>query len=313
MMDFGEVLAGSWKAFWKNKVLWLFGLIPPLVYVIVLVVGMLFVFNNRFLDSVFNANSFGPGITPAVLVFFLFFFLFLIVYMFVNFYADAAIVKGTLDFDQAGQKRSVAELLRESRPYYWRVAALLLLLSVAVGIEVVILWLVMFLAIALTLGLGFICVMPLILLTVPLNMLAMALIEMSKALLIHGNLSIGESLGRGWMLLKGNFWNVVLLVLIQFVIGAVVGTIMYIPMYAVFFIPMMTMMNSGSASSPDFPVRMMEMMKWVYVIVLPVFALIQSLMQTFFRILWVVATVRLAKHSGPSPVPADSPVQLGTI
>jgi hypothetical protein len=188
-----------------------------------------------------------------------------------------------------------------------------LLLSVAIGIEVFILWLVMFLAIALTLGVGFICVMPLALLTVPLNMLAMALIEMSKALLIHDNLKIGESLSQGWNLLKGNFWNVVLLILVQFVISMIITTILYIPLYAVFFIPMLTMMKSSGASSPDFPVRLMEMMKWVYVIAMPVFVLFQSLMQMFIRILWVVATVRLAKRGGSTTVPANSPVQLGSI
>jgi hypothetical protein len=313
MMDFGEVLVSSWKVFWKNKVLWLFGLVPPLASVVVAMTGMLIVFNDRFLNGIFNINSFDSGITTGVIVFFLLFFIFWIVYLFVSFYADAAIVKGALVFDQTGEKLSVGRLLEETRPFYWRVTGLMLLFSAAVGIEVLFIWLFMFLITAVTLGMGAICVMPLMFLILPVNMLAMALIEMAKASLINANLKVGESVRRGWSLFKGNFWSVVLLLLIQFVIQSVITSILYIPLYVVFFIPMLAMMNSGTLNSPDFPIRMIETSKWVYVIAMPILVLGQSLIQTYFRSLWAVATLRLAKRSGPAPMPVESPVQLGII
>lgn len=310
-MDFGEALLSSWKVFWKNKRLWLFGLVPPLIYVIVIIIGVLFVFNNSFLNNILGLNSFGSGLSAGVIIYTILFFLFMIVYMFISFYANAAIVKGALVFDQAGEKPSVQALLRESRPFYWRVTGLMLLFSAAVGVEVIVIWLVTFFAVALTLGFGALCVTPLMFIIIPVNMLAMAFIEMAKALLIKDNLTIGESLKGGWRLFKGNFWSVVLFLLIEYVIQIVITSIFYIPLYAVFFIPMLAVMNDGSLNSPNFPLTIVEMMKWIYVIAMPILVLVMSLVQTYVRCLWVVVTVRLSKRPAPAPLVSESPVQLG--
>src|SRR5512143_870715 len=105
-MDLGEVLSSSWKVFWNRKLLWWFMIVPLLINVIPAVVLGLFMFRPDFLNG--NSNSF---LSFGILIFDVVYLLFAIAYMFLYVMADVSITKGTLLFDQKGEKPAAGELI----------------------------------------------------------------------------------------------------------------------------------------------------------------------------------------------------------
>jgi hypothetical protein len=309
-MDLGEVLSSSWKVFWNRKLLWLFGIVPILIYMIPAVGMVLFVFRPDFLNS--NSNSFfsyGILILDGVYV------LLMIAYMFLYVFTDVSIVKGTLLFDQKGEKPGASELMKQSLPYYWRVFGMYAIFFGAYFITISIMVAIIMVATIATLGIGVLCMFPLLILYIPVAYLAISFLELSRTSIIQDNIGIGECFKRTWALFKEKFWKIVLVAVVIYFGMGVVMSILFIPLYGVLFIPFFNSvaqipLNSQTPINPqDFIPQFFSSMRWAYAIFIPIFSLVSGILNTFIREVWAVAYMRWSRKPAAAALPPSAPLE----
>jgi hypothetical protein len=303
-MDLGEVLSSSWKVFWNRKLLWWFGIVPPLIFMIPALVMAFIFFNPRF----FNNNS-DPFFGYVILTFGIVYLLLVVAYMFLFVLADVSIVKGTLLFDQKGEKPATGGLIQQSKPYYWRVFGVYAIFIGAYIILWVGLTVFMSLAAALTMGFGMFCIFPLFFLLIPIMYLASAFLELARTSIIHDNVGIGECLKRTWALFKAKFWKIVLVAVILYFGMSIIMMLLYIPLYGFMTIPFFQVMAQNSAPAPDFDLQIFSSMRWMFVIFFPVLTLVSGIVTTFIRETWAVTYVRLSRQPAAAPVQPVAPME----
>lgn len=305
-MDLGEVFSSSWKVFWKYKLLWLFEIVPYLIFALPAAVVIFFMFSPQFLSG--NANSiFGTGL----LIFDGVYLVLIIVYAFVYVLADASVVKGTLLFDQKGDKLPAGELIKQSWPYYWRVFGLLALFVGAFIVVYLVMVAIMMAAMLATAGLGMFCLFPLFILFIPLMYLAITFLELSRTAILQENTGLGECLKRTWALFKARFWQIVLLALVLYFGMGIVVSILYIPLYAVFFIPILTSMTRNPTNPQDVALQFLSTFRWAFAIFFPIFLLVSGILITFVHEAWAIAYLRLSRQPAAA-VPPAAPLQSVT-
>ncbi len=304
-MDLGEVFASSWKVFWKRKTLWLFSIVPLLIYVIPAIVAVLVFFNPKF----FSGNI-DPFLSYGILIFELVYLILVIVYVFIYVLADASLIKGTLLFDQKGEKPTISELIKQSLPFYWRVFGLY---AIFIGLYLILMTAIFaFVIVAgiLTLGIGLLCFVPLLLLIVPAVWLGTAFLELARTSILYDQVGIGECLKRGWALFKGKFWQIVLVALILYLGLTIISTVFYLPLYAISFIPMFRNLSQGAVAVQNIESQIFSSMRWTYIIFIPFFSLVSGILSTFIHEAWAITYVRLSRPPAAENVPAASPSQM---
>lgn len=287
-MNFGEVFARAWQIIWRNKVLWIFGLLAGLAATGDNGNGLRFEYSsdrapwlNNFFDNI-------PGWAWLLLV--LAGLVLLVLVIVLSAIGRAGLMRGAWLADAGETGLTFTRLFAEGRTYFVRVLLLEILL-VALGLTLIV---ALLFPALFTFGIALICLWPLFCLLVPAFIALSVLSKLAIAAITGENLGVMDGLRRGWEVLRANLLQIAavafVLLLGGFVISAVVG------------IPAMAMLaplayNAGRTGAIVGVV--------LFVLYLPILLAVSGLLTAYVDSVWTVAFRRL---TGRALAPAAEPV-----
>ncbi len=311
-MNYGEILTKAWHIIWKNKVLWIFGILA----------GCSSSGGNggssyRGGDGT-NGQFFGQDIQrffesiPAwvwVTIVIAGVILALIAVLLVTV-GRIGLIKGTVDADEGAAHLKFGQLFSASMPYFWRVLLLNLLLFVVAILAVVVLAVPVALLVA---GLavtivGIICIIPLACVLGIVAWLFGIFIQQSTIALVTEDLGVMDALKRGWQVVTRNPGQYIVMGVILGIIGFVAALIIGLPLVALILPPLFNMaVSSGNQVNTGIAVSIV-----LFLLYLPVLLVLNGILQAYLNSAWTLTFRRLTR-TGASPVdvfipPAAPPV-----
>ncbi len=240
-MEIGEVLRKTWDIGWRNKGLWLLGILAGCSASGRGNFGNSgsgfrgYDFSSEGLPS-FQANGFLDDIGPIqeeIVVPIILGLLCLGLILGLVFFALGVVGQGGLiaGFRRAdhGAKVTFAEAFSEGVQSFWKLAGIRILFLLA-GIAFVLTIILGTLLIGIfTLGFGLILLIPLLCLLVPLTLAVDSYIILTMVAAIEDDLGVFESFPRAWHTFRDNLGPVALMILILIVGGAVLGMVAAVP------------------------------------------------------------------------------------
>lgn len=291
--DFGEVLTRAGQITWKHKVLWLLNILPMLLVFLVFPVFFVFILytegNPRVFEDVFSR--------PIMIALFVFFQIVIVLGSWVlSTIARSATTLGVLRAEEGGPSASFMELIRGGLPFFWRIFGVMLVISFTIGLVFFIFFACILAFIFVTIGMRAICAQPLMLLSMPVSLLMMALMEQAEAAVIADNKPVMDAVKYAFDLVKAHVWKYLLITLIVYLGTTVIMSVVMVPL----MVPFMGLSFIGF--SPDSPFgSSMWMMGLFMLIFIPVIAFVQGIIATFMKSSLVVTYLRLTR-SGQEPV-----------
>jgi hypothetical protein len=310
-MDFGEVLQKTWRIIWKHKVLWLFGILA----------GCGSAGNSGGSGSGYRFNSGGGGgggnlpegwnyffqqvqrtlenipawvwVLVAAAVFALF-----ILLIFINTIGRIGLIRGASQADEGAATLTFGELFNGSLPYFWRVFLLNLLIGLAFLVAALILIVPFILLTVGTLGIALICLIPLICLLVPIGWVINVIIEQANIALVVENLGILAAIQRGWDVVRRNLGAIVVMALILFIGGAVVGFVIALPLVFLLIPPLLGLAVGNNSLGTGVIVSVV-----LFLIYLPIVLVLGGILRSFITTAWTLTFRRLAARALMTPPP----------
>ncbi len=304
-MNFGEVLSKAGTVIWRNKILWLFGILAGCG-------------GNRSSGGSFNyqfsSEDFRTGDLPeplrrmgewivqffnntpgyvyivaAVVVLAL-----IILAIYLSTMGRIGLVLGALRGDEGQEKQSLGTLWNDSHPFFWR----MLVLNLLVGVAGLIIFLVLLIPIlgltVLTAGIGLICLFPL-LCVLGIGVLVLNVwIEQSAVAVVAEKLPVVDGLRRGWQIFRSNLGQLLVLLLILTIGSFVVNLVLFVPLM-ITMIPLIMAFMGGTA---DIGV-MGQASIALLLLYLPVMIFIGGVVQSYIGSVWTLAFRRLARPAAP--------------
>lgn len=319
-MDFGKVLTRSWQIIWRNRVLWVFGILascasgggggggsnfstqsqtqtgtgdlPPEL-------ERIYVQVERFFETTPQETLIAWGVGIAC-----FFILLGVFFWAVGTFGKLGLIRGAM-LAEGGKSLTFSSLANES----WRRLGGALWLNFLLGIPP----LVIFGGLGL-LGVGtaisamagdaspignmgalFICLVPIICIAVLLSIPYGIFIQLANVAYVGENLSSRDAISKGWQVFKANWGNGLILLLILGVGSFVVGLILSVP-YLVVAAPALISLiaNDGNGFGDGLLISAI-----CFVLVLPVMILATGILQGYVQNVWTLAYAEMA---GKKPV-----------
>ena len=277
-MNYFEILAQTWKTIWNHKVILAFGLLAMLVPGLVgLLMGGIMLFFS------FNTFNLFERMMNNETWFVLAWLGFLGVFMLLSFFSTGVgwtgVFKGTFEVGKGKQNITFSELWGMSWPYIARVLGILFLVGLGLSLFFV------FPAILgiLTAGLAFLCMLPMMLILIPLSFLSQMYMSLSIASSIADNADIFTALKRAWEVTLKNFWPLVLMSLLLYLVQMAAGMVISIPAWGsqmLFMFPIM-----GENVHPE---MMFKFFGIFMMIIMPLAFLIQGAAQTYVNSAWML-------------------------
>jgi len=291
-MNYSEILSISWKRLWQEKILLFFGLIPILPIMILFIVLTIWGFTISESQLTKFFISMDQPIPPeGFFVFIGIIFLISIISALLTPLGWTAISKGTVDLDTQKSGLTFSSLLSDTIPFFERAFGILLLIWFGYFFLFGGVFFLMAMFGILTAGLGFLCMFPLMLLIYPLMLVIMAGLYLSVAAVPADDLPFAETLQCVWDLLKSNFWPLMLMSLILYLIQMVVGFISAIPMFiGQFLVPFML----GTNMPTDLAIYRIFFGFFLIVIVLSFLG--SAVSMTYNQIAWTVTYLEISRQ-----------------
>jgi hypothetical protein len=304
--NFGEILTRSWQIIWKHKILWVFGVLASCSR------GGGGGSGGGGGGGGGGGNGFDPGDVPqfsafeqwlnenwwifviAVLAIVL---VFALVAIFLGTIGRIGLIKGTYQAEQGAESLVLGELFSGSMPYFWRVFGL----SFLIGLAFLIILLPFFAFGVLSAGVGFLCLLPLICILVPISWVVTIIIEQANTAIVLDDLTLMDGLRRGWEVVRGNLGPTLIMGLILFVISAVVGVVVALPIFLIVFPAMLGYFAGGGESTT--PLIVMTVCFCLY---LPVAVVLQGVMVAYTGSAWTLTYLRLTRPQGNAPVALEA-------
>jgi hypothetical protein len=311
--NFGEVLTRAWQIVWKNKVLWIFGILAGC---------------GRG-GTRFNSSSQGRGgdggfeqLPPEVLrvlqiiqenlaiILVAGCILILLLWaltIFLGTIGRIGLIRGTLQAEQGAERLIFGQLFSESTPYFWRMFGLSLLVSIPVLIVVAALVAgVVSLAISAGTGsdagtVGLIGMVPLLIgcfcLLVPIMFVVGMIVRQAENAIVLEDLRVMPALSRGWDVFRANLGPIVLMAIILAVIALVIGFVITLPVILIVF-PAVIAFAAGDAQNWT-PLIMMTVGLCIYT---PILLVLNGIMMAFTESAWTLTYMRLTRPLDQAPV-----------
>jgi hypothetical protein len=327
-MDYGEILATAWKITWKNKVLWIFGILIGLTQAVSVGNNIFRIFLQSDilppsvlgnLINVFNVRAPSFWIGLVLLTCGLMFFMLLLTSI-----GQIGILKGVILADSSENSTfSFGDIAKAIKTYFWRVFGL----SSAVGFGFLFVFMIFYAAIVaaivggafMTRGSGPTAIIPILLLTticmLPLLCIFIlacwivgAMVMFATIAIINDDLGIVAALGQSFKFLRKHFWKIVLVIFIIGVVAGLIGIILAVPMSFTSFIPLMALGNGGDG-------RIGGSIVWISVLCLlaytPILVFLSAILSVYTHAIWTLTYRRLSKPVDmPAPTqPAVEPIQ----
>jgi hypothetical protein len=313
-MDYGEILSKAWKIIWKYKVLWIFGLFASCSS------------NNgnssNFRTSSSNGRAYGGlppqiermlewMITPTgIAVIISVMLVFTIIGLAIASIGIIGLQKGTRLGDQGVEKMTFSELWAESTPYYWRIFWLNMFLFL-IGILSVLILMAgpLYYLFVNRNSFGQVgeldVVLPMIMMLfacmccifLPFSWVLGMLTNMWTSAIILDDCSWGEGFARAWKIFKDNFWNLVGLSVILFLISLAAGFVIAIPLFAV-MMPVVIAVQTARTDTSALLIPLLCM-----VALSPVLWFLRAVLTSYVQSVWTLAYLRLTAPVAGQDVP----------
>jgi hypothetical protein len=324
-MDYGEILSTAWKITWKNKVLWLFGILVGFtqaanvgnqIFRITMQSDLLPPAILRNLENVFDIRSPGFWIGLVLLICGLMVFLLILTSV-----GQTGIIKGIVLADSSESTTlSFSQLGKALKTYFWRIFGI----SLVVGFGFLFAFLILYGGIiAVILGgafatrgsgptailpallLGFVCLLPVLCVFILVSWGVGAVVMFATIAIINDDLGILAAFGQGFKVIKTHFWKVLLVILLLAVIGGLIGTVLALPLSFTSFVPLMSLEN-GRMSGPIVWISILGLLAYT-----PILVFVSAILSVYTQAVWTLAYRRLSKPAEvPVPVqPTVEPVQ----
>jgi hypothetical protein len=285
-MDYGSVLKKSWEITWKNKGLWILGILS----------GCTSGAGNP--SQGFNYSTSGqeyPGLERTVAsvpqeMWILIFgglavvgLLFFVAVVVLSILGQAGLIAGVAHADETGSVK-LSQAWKLGLPHFWRLLGLALVLLVVVLLVALG---VGFLTVV-TFGLAFLCLIPLLCVLVPLSIVLSGYLSLVQNGIVLGQQGVFEAMGKGWTTLRANFWPITLMALILFLIGAVAGFILALPLLLA-SLPLLAI----AVSQSDQGLAAFLPFLGCFVLYLPVMIVVGGILKTYVSGAWTLTYRRL--------------------
>ena len=262
-MNYGETLSKSWKIVWKNKILWLFGILAGCSAAIggsgssgssghggstsgggsSLVPG-----SDQFARNISQvANNTGnfieqnPWIWVVVALAIFGLTLFLIVSsLFIGPLGTSGIIKGTLMADEADPESkplSFRSIFQGLKPYYWRMLLFELVVIAAKMVLGILIAALILAFIVFTLGIGILFLLPMVLLIIPISLFLYLIIINSLIAIVVEDKPLFTAIACGWRVTTSNLGPMIVMLIILG-LGQFVATLLIIAPVFLSFVPL---------------------------------------------------------------------------
>lgn len=285
-MDYGSVLKKGWEITWKNKGLWILGILAgctsgagnPSQGFNYTTSSQEYPGLERTLAGVSEEMWFLIFVGLAVLA-----LLFFVVAVVLSILGQAGLIAGVAQADETGSVK-LSEAWKLGLPHFWRLLGLAVVLLVVVLLVALAVGLLTFI----TLGLALLCLIPLFCILIPLSIILSGYLSLVQNGIVLGKQGVFESLGKGWDLLRANFWPVVLMAVILFVVGLVAGIVMSLP-FLLASLPLLAV----AASQSDQGLTAFLPFLGCLVLYLPVLIVLGGILKTYVSSVWTLTYRRL--------------------
>jgi hypothetical protein len=305
-MDIGGVLSRAWQIIWKNKILWIFGIlascggnanggvssnysmsdrqeIPP----------QMLPFFERFeqLTDAQIALLVGAVILVVLLL--------IVLSIFLGTIGRIGLIRGTQQAEQGAERLAFGELFRDSLPFFWRVFGLNLLFGIAAFILFLILLVPFILLAVATLGLGLLCIIPVICILVPLTWLAQLVISQASIAMVVEDVGIRDGLQRGWDVFRTNLGTFIVMALILLLgVGFIGGMIIALPLVIV-VVPALIGAAAGTDQALSGGLLTAALCFLAY---LPVLLVLSGILRAYIESAWTLTYMRLTNKPVAPPL-----------
>ena len=317
-MDYGEVLSKTWRITWKNKGLWILGILAGCS---ASGRGSGGQFSGGFRGFEFDSSNFDGfefegvpieienffrGITAEAIFFAIFalicVFLFLaLVFLVLGVIGQAGLIAGFSRADE-GADVSLGEAFSLGLQSFWKLLGIrftVWIIGLIIGIVLVVGLIVLGIA---TFGLGLLCLLPLICLIVPLAFAVDSYITLSMVAAVDEDLSVFDAFGRAWQVFKENLGSMIVMALILVLGGGLASIIVAAPFFAV-FVPFIIGLVNGTEQGI---LTGLVASGLLFFIALPVVILLSGILNTFVTGAWTLTFRRLTDKSGAESALAES-------
>ena len=332
-MDFGEILSKAWKTIWKNKVLWIFGILAgcganggssggggnsgtnfnqdssslgdnPFA-------GM-FPQAEQFFN---NMERYFENIQEGTLVLLIIGGIILsliiaVLVLFISSIGKAGLIYGAAkadELDEDAAKLTFKDVWNGGKPYFWRIVLLSLLVGAASVVLVLLLMAPVILMTVLTLGIGVLCILPLICIMIPVFWMLGILIEQATVAIVVEDLGVIDSIKRAWQIvIQENLGSYAVLGLILGIGGAIVGFVFALPLFLM-MIPIMIGLFAGGDSAMGGGIIAAIIMFIVY---LPILIVLSGVLTAYVGSAWTLAFRRAASASLQAPKDFEGDLEL---
>jgi hypothetical protein len=293
--DFGEVLTRMWKIGWNHKVLWLWQMLPGLVYM--LFMPLMFLMNPAVLMTLPEPYNRFANETAFIGFFLLLMFAMMLVPAVLGAIAQLVTTHGALKVELGAEKLTFRDLFNESLPYFWRVLGLY---AIFVGAWMVLYFVFMLFFMAgsiLTFGLSMFLMFPMFLVVLPVLAVGYSVLELAQASIIADDMGVFRAISHGWELFRKNWLTVSLLMVILYFGRTMISSTLMFPM----MIPMMgfpfLMETQGVVSN-----IMIGAFFVLFLLTMILGLVVQGILMAFFQSAWAVTYLRLTRGK-------DTPIQ----
>lgn len=301
--NFGEILTRAWQIVWKNKVLWIFGILASCARSggggssgssnsgYRTGSGNSPFSNNQFEQFGEQAKQFIENNLWIIIAVTVAIILFSLLAYFLGMMGRIGLIKGVSQAEK-GAGLSFGEIWSESMPFFWRIFGLNFLFGLAFFVLIV----PMVIIGLVTAGVGFLCFLPLICILIPLGWVLSIVIEQAQTAIVLEDLNILDGFKRGWQVAKANIGPMIIMALILAVGGGIVGVIVALPII-IAVIPLVI----GAAA-------MKEMLTPVYIalaccaVYLPILIFLNGVLTAYIQSVWTLTYLRLTQPKEEPPL-----------
>ena len=312
--NFGEILTRSWQIVWKNRVLWIFGILascgrggssfngsgsqgdggfdtpsdmPPQVI--------------QFLQTIQENLTAFIAVTVAVVC------IIWIVTIFLSTIGKIGLIRGTSQIDGGTEGLIFGQLFSESTPYFWRIFGLSFLLGLPVIVIVTLLaaGLAVF-AVSASSGsdaatVGSIAIIPILIgcvcALIPLMFVLHMITRQAENAIVLEEMSILPALSRGWDVFRKNLGPIIVMAIILAVINFAAGLIIAIPIIIV-VLPAAIAFAFGEAQNWT-PLAIAGVCLCLYI---PISLLLNGIAIAYSESAWTLTYLRLTGVRDDEPV-----------
>lgn len=313
-MDYGEVLERAWHIIWKNKILWIFGILAGC--------GGNASYNGggqsrSNVNYNINPNDqfnqyFGPvqrffesiPVWVWVIVVLAFIALAILFYI-IHTFGAIGLIKGAVEADDGATSLSFGNLWSQSLPYFWRVLFLNILVGLAILAATLVLMVPIILLGVATLGIGLLCILPFLCLLIPAAWFVQIIIQQATNAIVIENLGIFAGLSRGWNVAIKNIGPMIVMGLVLLVGGAIIGFLLSLPVFLIFVPPLIGYMTGGQ----NMILGSLLVSAIIFIVYLPFLLVGTGILRSYISTAWTLTFRRLTTPRPPEPVVVvDAPV-----